>query len=90
MPQSLSKRFLKSSLLRTIETFLLIIIGFFMLPFMVSNLGDELYGIWIIVSSITGALYIFDLGFASVKKLISRKQLISKHCILFILILRIL
>ncbi len=65
MSQSLSARFLKSSLLRTIETLLAIVVGFFMLPFMVSSLGDELYGIWIIVSSITGALYIFDLGFAS-------------------------
>lgn len=65
MSQTLSTRFLKSSVLRLVETFLGIIIGFFMLPFMVSSLGEHLYGIWIIVSSITGALYIFDLGFAT-------------------------
>ncbi|MFD2228563.1 oligosaccharide flippase family protein [Alkalimarinus sediminis] len=65
MAQSLSNRFLKSSLLRTIETLLSIVVGFFMLPFMVSSLGEHLYGIWIIVSSITGVLYIFDLGFAT-------------------------
>lgn len=65
MSKSLSGRFLKSSVIRIIETFLGIVIGFLMLPFMVSSLGEHLYGLWIIVSSITGALYIFDLGFAS-------------------------
>ncbi|UZE94363.1 oligosaccharide flippase family protein [Alkalimarinus alittae] len=65
MSSTLSSRFLKSSALRIVETFLGIIIGFFMLPFMVASLGEHLYGIWIIVSSITGALYIFDLGFAT-------------------------
>jgi O-antigen/teichoic acid export membrane protein len=36
-----------------------------MLPFLVGRLGDEWYGIWIIVGSITGYCYLVDFGLAT-------------------------
>jgi O-antigen/teichoic acid export membrane protein len=62
---SLARRFLKSSAFRTLETIINIVVGLFMLPFLVSQLGEAIYGIWILVGSITAAFYILDLGFAS-------------------------
>ena len=62
---SLARRFLKSSAFRTLETVINIAVGLFMLPFLVTQLGETMYGIWILVGSITAAFYILDLGFAS-------------------------
>lgn len=62
---SLARRFLKSSAFRTLETAINIAVGLFMLPFLVTQLGETMYGIWILVGSITAAFYILDLGFAS-------------------------
>ncbi|MBW2045271.1 MAG: oligosaccharide flippase family protein [Deltaproteobacteria bacterium] len=37
-------------------------VGFFMLPFLVHRLGNNLYGMWVLVLSMTGYMVIFDLG----------------------------
>ena len=42
-----------------------IAIGVFMLPFMVSHLGEDLYGLWVIIGGLTASLYILDFGFAA-------------------------
>lgn len=39
-----------------------VIIGFFMMPFMVSHLGDEMYGIWILIISFVGYGSLLDMG----------------------------
>jgi O-antigen/teichoic acid export membrane protein len=39
-----------------------IAIGFFMMPFMVSHLGDEMYGIWILIMSFVGYGSLLDMG----------------------------
>jgi O-antigen/teichoic acid export membrane protein len=39
-----------------------IVIGFLLMPFMVSRLGDTLYGIWILVVSLVGYGNLLDLG----------------------------
>lgn len=57
--------FFKGSFARTLETLTGIALGFFMLPFLVRHLGEDLYGLWVLVSSLTATLYLFDLGFAS-------------------------
>jgi O-antigen/teichoic acid export membrane protein len=62
---SLARRFLKSSVFRTVETVINIVVGLFMLPFLVSQLGETMYGIWVLVGSITASFYILDLGFSS-------------------------
>lgn len=57
------KTLAKSSVLRIVETIVSIITGFFMMPFLITHLGESDYGVWILIGSITASLYIFDLGF---------------------------
>lgn len=56
---------LKGSALRTVEAIVSIVVGFITLPLMNSYLGTELYGLWVLVGSVTAMMYIFDFGFAS-------------------------
>lgn len=56
---------LKGSALQTLEAIISIIVGFITLPLMLNHLGDELYGVWVLVGGFTALLYIFDLGFSS-------------------------
>ena len=39
-----------------------IVVSFFLAPFVVHNLGNELYGVWTIINQFTGYMYLFDLG----------------------------
>ena len=55
----------KSSISRTSLTILSIIISFLMLPFLVSKLGDEWYGIWTVLGSLIGYYYLVDFGLAT-------------------------
>ena len=57
------KTLAKSSVLRIVETIVSIITGFFMMPFLITYLGESDYGLWIVIGSITASLYVFDLGF---------------------------
>ena len=50
-----------------------IIIGFFMMPFLVHRLGDSLYGIWILVVSLVGYGNLLDFGVhSSIVKYVSQ------------------
>ncbi|WP_375177131.1 lipopolysaccharide biosynthesis protein [Marinobacter mobilis] len=60
-----AKRFLASSFARTLETIVSIVAGLIMMPLMIRLLGEDLYGIWIVIGSIIGSLYLFDIGMAS-------------------------
>ena len=39
-----------------------IVVSFFLAPFVVHGLGNELYGVWTIVNQFTGYMYLFDFG----------------------------
>lgn len=39
-------------------------IGFFMSPFLIRQLGDPVYGVWVLISSLIGYLGLLDLGFS--------------------------
>jgi O-antigen/teichoic acid export membrane protein len=41
------------------------LIGFFMMPFLISNLGDHDYGIWLVATSLVGTYYLLDFGLAA-------------------------
>jgi O-antigen/teichoic acid export membrane protein len=56
---------LRGSALQTLEALVSIVVGFITLPLMLQQLGDELYGVWVLVGGFTALLYIFDLGFSS-------------------------
>lgn len=62
---SLAKKLFRGSVAQTIMTLVNIGVGFFMLPFMIGQLGEPLYGIWILVGGFTASLYLFDFGFAT-------------------------
>lgn len=42
-----------------------LVVAFFLSPFIVHGLGDEVYGIWTLVISFTGSFGLFDLGIKS-------------------------
>jgi O-antigen/teichoic acid export membrane protein len=58
-------RFIRSSLFRGSETVVNIVAGLFLLPFLLGRLGASDYGLWIVLTSVTGSFYVFDLGFAA-------------------------
>jgi O-antigen/teichoic acid export membrane protein len=42
-----------------------LIVGFFISPFILHNLGDEAFGIWVLIFSLTGYYGVFDFGIRS-------------------------
>src|ERR1700719_4933050 len=42
-----------------------IAVGFFLSPFILHHLGDEAFGLWVLIFSITGYYGIFDFGIRS-------------------------
>lgn len=56
---------LKGSAFRTVEAVVAIVLGFMSLPLLNRYLGADLYGLWVLISSATALMYIFDIGFAS-------------------------
>lgn len=65
MESSTAKKLFKSSISRTLLMLANIIVSFFMTPFLVRKLGDEWYGIWIILGTMVGYYYLIDVGMAT-------------------------
>ena len=42
-----------------------ILVGVFLSPYIVHRLGDEAYGVWVLIFSLTGYYGLFDLGIRS-------------------------
>ncbi|MFK5951355.1 MAG: oligosaccharide flippase family protein [Methylococcales bacterium] len=59
---NISKALLKGSTLRFLTLVSNIGIGFYMMPFLIHNLGDVQYGIWILVGTIVGFYGLLDFG----------------------------
>lgn len=59
------KFLLRGSALRATETTIGIILGFITLPLMTNSLGADLYGLWVLIGSVSAMMYLFDIGFAS-------------------------
>jgi O-antigen/teichoic acid export membrane protein len=57
-----STALLRGSAFRIIQTCIGIGIGFWMLPFLITNLGSEDYALWILIGSIVSSYYLMDLG----------------------------
>lgn len=55
---------LKSSGFRVAQTLVMVAIGFVMMPFLISTLGEDLYGLWVVIGSVVGTYYLLDLGFS--------------------------
>jgi O-antigen/teichoic acid export membrane protein len=55
-------------------------IGFFMMPFLVHRLGDTLYGIWILIISVTGYGALLDFGIrSSIIKYVAQYHAVNDH-----------
>lgn len=57
-----SKIIIRNVFSNWVGLFLNMAVGFFMSPFLVHSLGDETYGLWILVLSLTGYMGLLDLG----------------------------
>lgn len=62
--QNRGKKMLQGSFLRTVTVFLQIAISFFMLPFLIHNFGDKLYGLWVLVMIFVDYYTLLRLGFS--------------------------
>ena len=57
-----------------------IAVGFFLSPFILHHLGDEAYGVWILIFSLTGYYGIFDFGIrSSLIRFVSKFQATGDH-----------
>lgn len=54
----------KSSGFRVLQSVVSMIIGLLMMPFLITTLGQEHYGLWIVIGSVVGTYYLLDLGFS--------------------------
>jgi O-antigen/teichoic acid export membrane protein len=61
---STAKLMLRGASVRVIKTLVSICIGFLMMPFLINELGNHLYGLWITIGSVVAAYYLLDLGFS--------------------------
>lgn len=59
---STSKKLVTGAALRLVTFVANVLVGFFMMPFLVSSLGDEQYGLWILVGAVVGFYGLIDLG----------------------------
>jgi len=57
-----STSLLRGSAFRVIQTCIGIGIGFWMLPFLITNLGSQDYALWVLIGSIVSSYYLMDLG----------------------------
>lgn len=58
-------RLVSGGLLRAISLILSIVIAFLMMPFVIHNLGERWYGLWVIVGSLIGYYGVLDFGLSS-------------------------
>jgi O-antigen/teichoic acid export membrane protein len=60
----MKQQLLKSSIFRTLEIIIITVISLVLTPYLIHHLGDEHYGLWILILSALGWFNFIDLGFA--------------------------
>lgn len=74
----MSTRLVRNVLSNWTGLFLTMAISFFMSPFLVHSLGDQNYGLWVLILSVTGYMGLLDIGLrVSVVKYVSRLHAVS-------------
>jgi Na+-driven multidrug efflux pump len=61
-PVGTGRKLLMGSISRSVLIGSQVIIGFFMMPFLLSHLGDRWYGIWTVLSALLAYFYLMDVG----------------------------
>lgn len=70
---SMKEKLLKSSIFRVIEIVTVTIISLALTPYLIKHLGDESYGLWLLILSTLGWFNFIDLGFsAAIRREIAR------------------
>lgn len=64
----MKEKLLKSSFFRVIEIVIVTLISLAMTPYLIKHLGDENYGLWLLILSTLGWFNFIDLGFSSAVK----------------------
>jgi len=64
----MKEQLLKSSFFRVIEIVIVIFISLALTPYLIKHLGDENYGLWLLILSTLGWFNFIDLGFSSAVK----------------------
>lgn len=60
-----AKKLINSSALRVITLITGIVISFFMMPFIIKSLGNELYGLWSVIASVFAFYSLLDMGISN-------------------------
>ncbi|MFH0976231.1 MAG: oligosaccharide flippase family protein [Spirochaetota bacterium] len=63
--QSISQKIIRNTKFNIIGRFWTMIVGLLLTPYIISKLGNELFGIWAIISVITGFFTLLDFGIGS-------------------------
>lgn len=61
---SIGKALIKGAFSRLSQTMVSMAIAFFMMPFLVGDLGEKWYGVWATIGSLAAAYHLFDMGLA--------------------------
>ncbi len=70
---SLARKLIQGSLFRVLIPVSNVIVTFFMMPFVVGNLGDRWYGLWVLAAAFVGYYGLLDLGLSKAnERFISR------------------
>jgi len=64
MADTTASKLMRSGAFRVAHTALATVVGFFMMPFYVSHLGEHWYGIWLTIGSLVANYYLLDVGLA--------------------------
>jgi O-antigen/teichoic acid export membrane protein len=62
---SLTKKLFSGSIFQIGNVFADILIGFFMMPFLISGLGEEWYGLWLLIGTVMGFFGLLTMGLMS-------------------------
>ena len=71
------KLLVRSSFIRVFTTFAKIGVAFFLMPFLIGELGDRWYGIWAIIAGFTGYYFLLDFGLSAAMSRFASKAIAS-------------
>ena len=60
-----SRLFISGAIIRSLQLAVGVLVAFFLMPFVIHNLGDRWYGIWVIVGGLMGYYGLLDFGISS-------------------------
>jgi len=77
-PTSTGRKLLMGSISRMVLIGAQIVIGFFMMPFLLDHLGNRWYGVWTVLSSLLAYFYLMDVGLGYAVQLCCARYIAQK------------